>query len=98
MSALKVYRLTLWNYDCPPAQNRNRQCEHVVAARSATEAARMFGVSAYLMKTYGGQTGNAESIAVAMAEPGVVFWKAEHFQGTPGPKEWQRIEPNTAKS
>lgn len=80
MSKLKVYRWLASRPECGPAQNGSRQCEHICATTSFAELARLSGQSMHTLRTYGGVTGNAESIAVAMASPGIVFWKAEHYQ------------------
>lgn len=45
----------------------------IVAAQSKAAAARALGVSQYYAKSYVTETGNAEEIAQALTEPGVVF-------------------------
>ena len=58
----------------------------IVATRTKAEAAKAFGVSMYWLNLYGSQTGNAEEIAVATAEPGVVFHR--HIDDRDG--AWER--------
>lgn len=71
----KVYGYTGWRHDCPPARNGSRQTREIVAARSAAEAARLFGISPWRLRSYGCETGNADEIRVAMSKPGAVFWR-----------------------
>jgi hypothetical protein len=71
--ALKVYTIT----GARPgvrSPNGSRQTQEIVAAPSMKEAARLFGVSLHVMRTYGHETGNKGSVAVAMERPGVVFY------------------------
>jgi len=71
---LKVYRWQSFRHECPAALNGSKQTEELVAARSMAEVKRRFRrVPGDLFNL--GETGNKEQIAVAMAEPGVVFWK-----------------------
>lgn len=75
MAVLKVYGV---NFD-----GRSRR---VVASTTQAAAARLTGVSPHRFRQYGGETGNAEEIAVAMREPGVV-WSRGFAMGS----EWVRL-------
>lgn len=77
MAALKVFGV---NFD-----GRNRR---IVAAPSQAAAARLTGVSPHSFRQYGGETGNAEEIAVALQEPGVVWSRGFAMGG-----EWRRVGP-----
>ena len=59
---MKVYGLDRWG---------SQRC--IVAAKSKTTAARLFGVSLHQMENYGGETGNGLEIETALSKPGVVF-------------------------
>jgi hypothetical protein len=72
--ALKVYGVSNFRRECPSAPNGSHQTRDIVAARSMAEAARLCDVSASHMRNYGGETGNAEEIAICTAVPGIVFW------------------------
>lgn len=50
-----------------------RQAHVAVAARSQAEAAALLGVSANEMRNYGGETGNPETVELAMSQPGQPF-------------------------
>lgn len=54
-------------------QRHHRQCSVVVAARSATEAARLCGMTHSEFTHSGGETWNQPSIEIAMTAPGQVF-------------------------
>lgn len=53
-----------------------RQAHAVVAAPSKKAAAEALGINMYEFNHSGGETGNDESIAVALAEPGTVFYQS----------------------
>lgn len=70
---LKVYGGGGMRPECPYAENRHGQTREIVAASSETAALRIlkpFGVR----KGYLCETGNPEEVALAMSEPGAVFW------------------------
>ncbi len=71
---LKVYGWTGWRNECPPSANGGKQTREIVAARSKAEVYRITGdrVSDHWCIC---TTGNEEEIAVAMSNPGTVFWK-----------------------
>jgi len=71
---LKVYRWQSWRSECPATANGSRQTEEIMAARSMAEVMRIVGGTRSEFFNLG-ETGNKESCAVALAEPGVVFWK-----------------------
>jgi hypothetical protein len=52
----------------------------IVATKTKRSAAVLFGISLNGLNTYGCPTANAEEIALASAEPGVVF--ARSLRGT----------------
>jgi hypothetical protein len=64
----------------------------IVAAKTKTAAARAFGESAYSFNLYGGETGNANEIAIAMSEPGSVFvFDGDVSGGYRSPEGWHRL-------
>lgn len=75
MAELKVFGVSF--------DGRNRR---VVAAPSQAAAARLTGMSPHSFRQYGGETGNAEEIAVAMREPGVVWSRGYAIDS-----QWVRI-------
>ena len=72
---LKVYGATVWLDECPKAPNGNKQARCVVAARTKKEVMELFGITRNDFEHSACETGNATEIALAMASPGVVFWK-----------------------
>lgn len=89
---LKVYGWTGIRQECPPAANGSRQTREVVATTSKKEAARLVDPERSWMRpslSEIGETGNAEEIEMAMAEPGVVFWCPLDASYRPDP-EWRR--------
>ena len=79
---MKVYGCLVWNNDATPAPNGGHQVRHVFVGTQAA-AARAFGISVYELRTYGGETGNADEISIAMQNPGVGFWQDENAPGKP---------------
>jgi len=77
---LKVYGWTSYRNECPSAPNGTRQTREIVAAFSWAAAHRATGKrdSIGQMRNYGGVTGNAEEVALAVSEPGTVFWCPLH--------------------
>ena len=71
---LKVYGFTMNRHEAIRAANGNQQTRNVVAAHSVAEVLRLSGMTRSDYNWRGCETGNADEIAVAMAEPGVVFW------------------------
>ena len=45
----------------------------IVAATSMTAAAKILGLPAHTARQYGGETGNAKEIEIAMREPGIAY-------------------------
>lgn len=88
---LKVYGWTSCRNECPAAPNGTQQTREVVAAFSWAAAHRATGKrdSMGQMHNYGGVTGNAEEVALAMSEPGTVFWCSlrDRYSET---REWHR--------
>ena len=64
---MKVFGMTLMN-DHGPGQVRA-----IVAAPSMKAAAQAYQTTVYQVQDWASVTGNAEELAVAQAEPGVVF-------------------------
>ena len=79
---LKVYRWTGARRECPRAPNGSRQTRELCAAHSKAELARIVGVkSSHSPELWNlSETGNDGDIAIAMAEPGVVFWRPLDFR------------------
>lgn len=65
----------------------NVQVREILAARSVTEALRISGRSRADWKHSGTVTGNEDEIAIALAEPGVIFYTADRFTN---PRKWQK--------
>lgn len=83
---MKVYGVLMWVQDCPPAPNGSRQARCIVAAKSLTEAARIFDCPVHFLRTYGCPTGNDGEIKQAMTAPGVAFWTEDR-----GEPMWRRL-------
>jgi len=96
---LKVWRIGGFRNECPRTANGNNQTHEIVAAKSASEAARLFGTPYSNMKKYGGETGNEDDVRIAMSSPGTVFWRPvderdrSHYvrAGEPWPKAWTTV-------
>lgn len=73
-----------------------RQVDVLVAARSRAAASRLLGVSDHHLKTYGGETYNDESVAVANSAPGVVFWR-ESLSGRHKDRGWHERAPRVSR-
>lgn len=65
---LKVYRWLSW-------RTGKGQVYRMVAVPSVAAAMRASGDSRRQITMYGGETGNPRDVAVAMAEPGVMFYE-----------------------
>lgn len=83
---LKVYGITAFiNAPLTPEMLGSaphvRQAHAVVAAPSKKAAAEAFEVSMYELNRSGGETGNDEDIAVALSEPGTVFYRPMNGRG-----------------
>lgn len=83
---LKVYGITAFiNAPLTPEMLGSaphiRQAHAVVAAPSKKAAAEAFDVSMYELNRSGGETGNDEDIAVALSEPGTVFYRPMNGRG-----------------
>lgn len=80
---LKVYSYHSHRSDSPRAANGSSQCIEVIAATSVAEVLRLRGISrtdyAWRGRVLGTGRGDAVPIALALAEPGVVFWMPEHL-------------------
>lgn len=70
---LKVYGWT--GYDPQNVEGHNKQTREIVAAHSIAEVTRIADITRYEFNTYGSETGNSEEIALAMSDPGVVFFR-----------------------
>lgn len=77
---LTVYGWTGYNRD-------NVQVREIVAARSVAEALRLSGRSRADWRHSGTTTGNASEIAIALAEPGVIFYTTDRFTY---PRTWHK--------
>ena len=51
---------------------KNFQARAVVATKTKKEAAKLLGLSMYMMKNYACETGNEKEITAAMKKPGTV--------------------------
>ena len=69
---LRVYGTTSFRSACPPAANGSRQTREIIAAHSKTEAKRLAGWRIGLSEIC--ETNNDAELALARAEPGMVFW------------------------
>jgi hypothetical protein len=92
MKRLFVYRWRGFRNECPPSPNGSKQTREIVAVTSVAAAHRAFNASGVRcsisdVREYGSETGNAEELEVALAEPGVVFWRPLDHRGEGG---WTR--------
>lgn len=83
---LKVYQVMGCRQECPAAPNGSRQTSEIVATTSKARAIKLFGCSAYQLNNFGGETGNAESCAIALASPETVFWRPNSAYNAPWSK------------
>lgn len=74
MGKLTVYGWTGWRRECPVAPNGNQQTREICATYSRGSVARIVGERGPWCLVDLGKTGNENECAVALAEPGVVFW------------------------
>lgn len=99
MSKLKVYGWRGHRAECPTAPNGSHQTREIMAANSVAEVLRATGMSRNTWNNDGGETGNPMEIAVAMANPGNVYWKPYNDHASTGtwtgPKGAPTIEPMT---
>lgn len=85
---LKVYGWIGWRNEAKLAPNGSHQTREIVAAHSVAEVLRIAGITRSEYGYSGSETGNDEELAVALAEPGVVFWAALDASNRPG-TEWR---------
>lgn len=72
---MKVYH---WNHD--------GRRQRLVAARSYAEAALVGNTTPHNIKTYGSITGNPDSVALAMEEPGTLWERSCAINS-----EWKKV-------
>ena len=77
-----------------PGYSRNPQTREIMAAYSAAEVQRTVGMTRSSWQWSGGQTWNETEVALAMAEPGVVFWMPR-FSHRADTAAWTRVEPKS---
>lgn len=75
MKKLKVYGWQSFRRECKPAPNGSTQTREICAAHSKVEAARVAGYDRPAQMFNLCETGNAGECELAIANPGVVFWK-----------------------
>jgi len=71
---LKVFGWQGRRLECPRAPNGDCSTREIVAAKFASEAARLAGYDRPAQMFNLCETGNAGEIAKALSEPGVIFW------------------------
>lgn len=81
---LKVYCVSIVVGNHPIA-SRNGQVRAFAAVRSQKEFATLIRSSVNFVRVYASVTGNAEQVAMATAEPGVLFYESLDY-----PKKWSR--------
>lgn len=87
---LKVYGKTGFREEAPA----HRQTREIIATTSWVLAAIAFRSSVYQARTWGSVTGNEEELRVALAKPGVLFWRPlDHH----GPGGWREVESKEAR-
>lgn len=68
----------------------SKQFRTIVAAPNTKVVAKLIGASDHYVRGYWSETGNAKEIEVAMSEPGVLFYAADHWSAeytkTPHPR------------
>lgn len=69
---LKVYG---WTGTKATPGSRQRQSRNIIAAHSVAELLRLTGIPRSQYSWSGGETGNAEELAAALAQPGVMLWR-----------------------
>lgn len=75
---LKVYGWTYSRAACPPAANSSHQTREIMAAHSVAEVLRVAGISRRDFEWNGCETGNSAEVTLALANPGIVFWRPRH--------------------
>ena len=78
---LKVYRWQSSRSECPRAGNGSRQTVEILATTSKKKAAEIAGERGPWALFNLGETGNEQSIAQAMSQPGVIFWRPVDGRG-----------------
>jgi len=83
---LRVYGWIGFRSEC---QTNSRQTREIVAASSRAAAARIAGARSPRQLFNLSETGNADELATALAEPGAVFWQPlDAYSAT-----WRRATP-----
>jgi hypothetical protein len=72
---LKVYGWTGYRIEARQPGNTHGQTREIVAAHSIAEVSRLTGLTRYYLSGYCSDTRNARELEVALAAPGVVFWR-----------------------
>lgn len=73
---LKVYGWIGWRNEAKPMANGSHQTREVMATTSMAVVARALGKKRPSQVFNLCETGNDGECAVALAEPGVIFWRA----------------------
>lgn len=87
---LKVYGFLASHPDAIYGPNGSQQTRNVVAAHSVDEVLRLANITRSHYNWSGATTGNPREIAIAMTEPGVVFWVELDMQSGPNPQPYKR--------
>jgi hypothetical protein len=86
MSKLKVYGWQGWRREAPGWHHQTRE---ICAARSRAEVGRIVDRKPSALFNLE-ETGNDEELKVALAQPGVVFWRGLDEWGVPFQQEPQK--------
>lgn len=87
---LKVYGFLISRADAIYGPNGSQQTRNVVAAHSIAEVLRLANITRTDFNWSGAVTGNLNEIAIAMTEPGVVFWVELDMRTGPNPEPYKR--------
>ena len=73
--SLRVFGYMSQRSESRPAPNGGRQTREIMAAHSVAEVLRTRGLARAEFDRFGSETGNPIEIALAMSQPGVIFWR-----------------------
>lgn len=86
---IKVYGWMGYRVNCPPALNGSCQTREICATTSMKRLCEILGCkkSELLNLT---ETGNDDECRIALASPGVIFWRSNSILGKASDDSWTR--------
>ena len=88
---VRVFGWQGWRQECPAARNGSHATREICAAKSMAEVARRTGKQRAAQLFNLTETRNAVETAIAMNEPGIVFWSPlDQFAD----RTWTRVPPH----